>query len=54
MSATILSGTETAAVVRGEVADRVATLAKAGKQVGLVLSGGNIDRAVYREILAEG
>ena len=25
----------------------------AGKQVGLVLSGGNIDRAVYREILAE-
>ncbi|MFB3048930.1 MAG: bifunctional methylenetetrahydrofolate dehydrogenase/methenyltetrahydrofolate cyclohydrolase FolD [Acidimicrobiia bacterium] len=35
MSATILSGTETAAVVRGEVADRVATLGKAGKQVGL-------------------
>lgn len=35
MSATILSGTETAAVVRGEVTERVATLGKAGKQVGL-------------------
>jgi threonine dehydratase len=25
----------------------------AGKKIGLVLSGGNIDMAVYREILAE-
>jgi threonine dehydratase len=26
----------------------------AGKRVAIVLSGGNIDRALYREVLAEG
>lgn len=35
MSATILSGTETAKVVRAEVADRVAALGDRGKPVGL-------------------
>ena len=49
MSATILSGTETAAVVRGEVADRVATLRKAGKQVGLatILVGDDAPSQIY-------
>ncbi len=49
MSATILSGTETAAVVRGEVADRVATLGKAGKQVGLatILVGDDPPSQIY-------
>ena len=49
MSATILSGTETAAVVRGEVADRVATLGKAGKQVGLatILVGDDAPSQIY-------
>jgi methylenetetrahydrofolate dehydrogenase (NADP+)/methenyltetrahydrofolate cyclohydrolase len=35
LTATILSGTETAKVVRAEVADRVAALGEAGKTVGL-------------------
>jgi methylenetetrahydrofolate dehydrogenase (NADP+)/methenyltetrahydrofolate cyclohydrolase len=49
LSATILSGTETAAVVRGEVADRVATLGKAGKQVGLatILVGDDAPSQIY-------
>jgi methylenetetrahydrofolate dehydrogenase (NADP+)/methenyltetrahydrofolate cyclohydrolase len=49
LSATILSGTETAAVVRGEVADRVATLRKAGKQVGLatILVGDDAPSQIY-------
>ncbi|MCZ6461844.1 MAG: bifunctional methylenetetrahydrofolate dehydrogenase/methenyltetrahydrofolate cyclohydrolase FolD [Actinobacteria bacterium] len=49
MSATILSGTETAAVVRGEVADRVATLGKAGRQVGLatILVGDDPPSQIY-------
>ncbi|MCH7846333.1 MAG: bifunctional 5,10-methylenetetrahydrofolate dehydrogenase/5,10-methenyltetrahydrofolate cyclohydrolase [Acidobacteria bacterium] len=49
MSATILSGTETAAVVRSEVADRVATLGKAGKQVGLatILVGDDPPSQIY-------
>ncbi len=49
MSAIILSGTETAAVVRGEVADRVATLGKAGKQVGLatILVGDDAPSQIY-------
>ncbi len=49
MSATILSGTETAAVVRGEVADRVATLGKASKQVGLatILVGDDPPSQIY-------
>jgi len=49
LSATILSGTETAAVVRGEVADRVATLGKAGKQVGLatILVGDDPPSQIY-------
>ena len=49
MSATILSGTETAAVVRGEVAERVATLGKAGKQVGLatILVGDDPPSQIY-------
>ncbi len=49
MSATILSGTETAAVVKGEVADRVAALGKAGKQVGLatILVGDDAPSQIY-------
>jgi methylenetetrahydrofolate dehydrogenase (NADP+)/methenyltetrahydrofolate cyclohydrolase len=49
LSATILSGTETAAVVRGEVADRVATLGKAGRQVGLatILVGDDPPSQIY-------
>jgi len=49
LSATILSGTETAAVVRSEVADRVATLGKAGKQVGLatILVGDDPPSQIY-------
>ncbi len=49
MSATILSGTETAAVVSGQVADRVATLGKAGKQVGLatILVGDDPPSQIY-------
>jgi methylenetetrahydrofolate dehydrogenase (NADP+)/methenyltetrahydrofolate cyclohydrolase len=49
LSATILSGTETAAVVRGEVADRVATLGEAGRQVGLatILVGDDPPSQIY-------
>ncbi len=51
--------TDTHNLAEGAGAAPLAALLKekeqmAGKQVGLVLSGGNIDRAVYREILAEG
>jgi methylenetetrahydrofolate dehydrogenase (NADP+)/methenyltetrahydrofolate cyclohydrolase len=49
LSAQILSGKEVAAVVRGEVADRVAALAKRGKPVGLatVMVGEDPASAVY-------
>ena len=49
MSATILSGTETAKVVRAEVADRVAVLGDLGKPVGLatVLVGEDAASHIY-------
>ena len=49
MSATILSGTETAKVVRAEVADRVAVLGDLGKPVGLatVLVGEDSASHIY-------
>ncbi len=49
MSAQILSGKEVAAVVRGEVADRVAALAERGKGVGLatVLVGEDPASEIY-------
>ena len=49
MSATILSGTETAKVVRTEVADRVAVLGDLGKPVGLatVLVGEDSASHIY-------
>lgn len=49
MSATILSGTETAKVVRAEVADRVAALGDQGKTVGLgtVLVGEDPGSQIY-------
>ncbi len=49
MSATILSGKEVGAVVRQEVADRVAALKERGKSVGLatVLVGGDPASQVY-------
>lgn len=49
MSATILSGTETAKVVRAEVADRVAALGDRGKPVGLgtVLVGEDPGSQIY-------
>ena len=49
MSAQILSGKEVAAVVRGEVADRVAALRERGKTVGLatVMVGEDPASAVY-------
>ncbi|MDX2342647.1 MAG: bifunctional 5,10-methylenetetrahydrofolate dehydrogenase/5,10-methenyltetrahydrofolate cyclohydrolase [Acidimicrobiia bacterium] len=49
MSATILSGKEVGAVVRQEVADRVAVLKERGKSVGLatVLVGGDPASQVY-------
>jgi methylenetetrahydrofolate dehydrogenase (NADP+)/methenyltetrahydrofolate cyclohydrolase len=49
LSATILSGTETAKVVRAEVADRVAALGDQGKPVGLgtVLVGEDPGSQIY-------
>jgi methylenetetrahydrofolate dehydrogenase (NADP+)/methenyltetrahydrofolate cyclohydrolase len=49
LSATILSGTETAKVVRAEVADRVAALGDQGKTVGLgtVLVGEDPGSQIY-------
>lgn len=49
MSATILSGTETAKVVRAEVAERVAALSDQGKPVGLgtVLVGEDPGSQIY-------
>ena len=49
MSATILSGTEAAGVVRAEIADRVAALAGAGRGVGLatVLVGDDAASQIY-------
>jgi len=49
LSATILSGTETAKVVRAEIADRVSALAGAGKGVGLatVLVGDDPASQIY-------
>ena len=49
MSAQILSGTDVAAVVRADVAERVAALAARGKSVGLatIMAGDDAGSAIY-------